>query len=165
MSKVLRLKSYETETETLDLRNKINEIYVFFSISYRTTKNERKNALNSQNENNLRNRKSVLNNGLSTVYALLKKRRISRRKCSEIVVMMLQYNQKMCPVTCNTGSQCGKEKETGGKERGEKKDREGCVHLLNWFSDALLPINELTCCHLVLLPGSGAVSVDGVQRK
>lgn len=162
MSKVLWLKSYETETETLGLRDKINEIYVFFSISYRTTKNERKNALNSQNENNLRNMKSVLNNRLSTVYALLKKRRISRRKCSEIVVMMLQYNQKMCPVTCNMGSQCGKKKETGGKERGKKKDREG---LLNWFSDALLPINELTCCHLVLLPGSGAVSGDGVQRK
>lgn len=78
--------------------------------------------------------------------------------------MLLQYNQKRYPVTCNMGSQGGKEKETGGKERGEKKDREGCVYLL-MFYDALFPFNELTCCHLVLLPGIGAVSVVGMQRK
>lgn len=120
--------------------------------------------MNSQNESNLRNMKSVFNNRL-TVYALLRKRRKSRRKCSETVVMMLQYNQKRCPVTCNMGSQGGKETETGGKERGEKKHREGCVYLLNQLYDALFPFNELTCCHLVLLPGIGAVSVDGMQRK
>lgn len=165
MSIVLWLKSYETETETLGWRDKMNETYIFFSISYRTTKNERKNALNSQNESNLRNMKSVLNNRLSTVYALLRKRRKSRKKCSEASVMMLQYNQKRYPVPCNLRSQGGQEKETGGKERGEKIDREGCVYLLNQFYDALLPFNELSCCHLVLLPGIGAVLVDGMQRK
>lgn len=79
--------------------------------------------------------------------------------------MMLQYNQKRYPVPCNLRSQGGQEKETGGKERGEKIDREGCVYLLNQFYDALLPFNELSCCHLVLLPGIGAVLVDGMQRK
>lgn len=121
MSKVLWLKSYETETETLGWRDKINETYIFFSISYRTTKNERKNALNSQNESNLRNTKTVLNNRLSTVYALLKKRRKSRRKCSETVAMLLQYNQKRCPVTCNMVANVERKKKQAEKREGRKK--------------------------------------------
>lgn len=133
MSKVLWLKSYETETETLGWRDKINETYVFFSISYRTTKNERKNALNSQNESNLRNTKTVLNNRLSTVYALLKKRRISRRKCSEIVVMLLQYNQKRCPVTCNMVPNVERKKKQAEKREGRKKTGKAVFIYLTGF--------------------------------
>lgn len=77
MSIVLWLKNYETETETWGWRDKIYEMYLFFSISYRTTKKGREMLwilrMNFVSiAYNLKNMKGVLNNRVSTVYAFLR---------------------------------------------------------------------------------------------
>lgn len=89
--------------------------------------------MNSQNESNLRNTKTVLNNRLSTVYALLKKRRKSRRKCSETVAMLLQYNQKRCPVTCNMVANVERKKKQAEKREGRKKTGKAVFIYLTGF--------------------------------